>query len=291
MGLGCAQSRDGNVVVVYTSQDQIYATEILDRFTEETGIKVLALYDSESVKTTGLMNRLLAERSHPRCDVFWSNEELMVRRLAKKGILNEEGMASFGRRTRRMIINTNRLSESEVPARLAELVEDRWRGRVALAYPLYGTTVTHLVGLRSLWEKAEWEQWCRALLDNRALVVDGNSAVVRMVGRGEAWVGLTDSDDVAVGIANGLPIRALELTEEFPPIANSAATVAGCPHPETAARLIEFLQAPATVAALVERGALESAEMPEEPYLALEWEQILKDFEEAYEWLGQVFFR
>lgn len=63
-----------NEVVIYAAQDQIYAEPILHEFEKETGLKVKAVYDSEAVKTTGLANRLLAERSHPQCDVFWGNE-------------------------------------------------------------------------------------------------------------------------------------------------------------------------------------------------------------------------
>ncbi|MEO6036036.1 MAG: hypothetical protein ABIQ35_12340, partial [Verrucomicrobiota bacterium] len=45
-------------VVVYTSQDQTYAEPIFQNFTKQTGIKVLPVYDSEAVKTVGLVNRL-----------------------------------------------------------------------------------------------------------------------------------------------------------------------------------------------------------------------------------------
>src|SRR5688572_18702490 len=41
-------------VVVYTSQDQVYAEPILREFENETGITVKAVYDSEAVKTVGL---------------------------------------------------------------------------------------------------------------------------------------------------------------------------------------------------------------------------------------------
>ena len=34
---------------------------------------------------------------------------------------------------------------------------------------------------------------------NKPFLVDGNSVVVKLVGKGEAWVGLTDSDDIADG--------------------------------------------------------------------------------------------
>ena len=75
---GC-QRKEERTVVIYTSQDQVYAEPILQEFGRLTGVKVRAVYDSEAVKTVGLANRLLAERSHPQCDVFWNNEELRTR--------------------------------------------------------------------------------------------------------------------------------------------------------------------------------------------------------------------
>lgn len=286
----CSQP-DDNVVVVYTSQDQLYASQILDDFTRDTGIRVLPLFDSESVKTTGLINRLKAESKRPRCDVFWSNEELMVQRLCHVGVALESELRSFGYRTRRLVVNTNLVSDAELPKSLSELGETKWRGKVALAYPLYGTTITHLLALRAEWGAERWENWCRALLQNKAWVVDGNSAVVRLVGQGRAAVGLTDSDDVKVGQRNGLPIRMLEGMEGFPPIRNSAVLVKGAPHSENGRRFIQYLQEEETVARLKELGALEGGELKEQNHRALSWDQVMPVFEEAYQWLGEVFFR
>src|SRR5690242_7365186 len=73
-------------VVVYTSQDEVYADPIFKDFEKQTGIQVRPVYDSEAVKTVGLVNRLFAEQNHPQCDVFWNNEELRTRLLAAKGM-------------------------------------------------------------------------------------------------------------------------------------------------------------------------------------------------------------
>src|ERR1044072_6694890 len=100
-------------VVVYTSQDQVYAEPILREFEQRTGIKVRALYDSEAVKTVGLANRLLAEKDHPQCDIFRSNEELRTRQLAAQGVF--EKWAAVGFRSRRIAVNTNRLSLAAAP--------------------------------------------------------------------------------------------------------------------------------------------------------------------------------
>jgi iron(III) transport system substrate-binding protein len=76
-------------VVAYCAQDQVYAEPILRNFEKTTGIKVLALYDNEAVKTVGLANRLVAERGHPVCDIFWGNEEMRTRLLAAQNIFRE----------------------------------------------------------------------------------------------------------------------------------------------------------------------------------------------------------
>src|ERR1051325_6661046 len=99
---GCGRD-DKRVVTLYAAQDQEYVRPILQKFTLETGIRVRVVYDSEAVKTVGLANRLLAERSHPQCDVFWNNEELRPRQLAAQGVFREtNGWASFGARSRRL---------------------------------------------------------------------------------------------------------------------------------------------------------------------------------------------
>jgi len=61
-------------VVIYTSLDKVFSEPILKAFERQTGIKVLDVYDSEATKTTGLVNRLIAEKNNPRADVFWNSE-------------------------------------------------------------------------------------------------------------------------------------------------------------------------------------------------------------------------
>src|SRR2546427_1122222 len=106
-------------VVIYTSQDQVYAEPILQEFEQQTGIKVRAVYDSESVKTVGLVNRLIAEKDRPQCDLFWNNEELRTRQLAALDVF--EKWAAVGYRSRRIAVNTNKISLAAAPRSLTEL--------------------------------------------------------------------------------------------------------------------------------------------------------------------------
>jgi iron(III) transport system substrate-binding protein len=281
-------------VVAYCAQDQVYAEPLFQDFEKQTGIRVREVFDNEAVKTVGLANRVLAERHHPQADLFWGNEEMRTRQLATQGVFRQtNGWVAFGYRSRRIVINTNRLSIASAPHSLLELTNASWRGKVALAYPQFGTTATHFHALRQLWGDAVWQSWCRALAANKPFLVDGNSVVVKFVGQGEAWLGLTDSDDIADGQREGLPIAALPISDETLLIPNTVAITRGAPHPQAAERLFEFLQSREVVKRLVGTKALEGTAITgvAVPTLRVNWPALLLDLGPTTTILNQIFLK
>ncbi len=283
----------GSDVVIYAAQDQVYSEPILTDFEKQTGIRVRAIFDSEAVKTVGLANRLLAEQDHPRCDVFWGNEELRTRQLAARGVFRQtNGWAAFGFRSRRIAMAAG-ATNLPPPESLLELTNEIHRGRVALAYPLFGTTATHLLALRQHWGESNWIAWCRAFAANKPFIVDGNSMAAKFVARGEARLALTDSDDIAAENRDSPRLTALPLTAEALLIPNTVAVIRNCPHPDSAQRLFEFLHRPEVVARLVAAGALEGASASDvkSPTLKPDWDALLGDLETSTEQLKQIFRR
>lgn len=283
----------GDDVVIYAAQDQVYAEPILKDFEKQTGIRVRALYDSEAVKTVGLANRLLAEQGLPRCDVFWGNEELRTRQLAARRVFRQtNAWASLGFRSRRiaMAVGATNLSP---PRSLLDLTNENYRGRVAVAYPLFGTTATHLLALRQHWGESNWLAWCRSLAANKPFIVDGNSVAARFAARGEARFALTDSDDIAAENRDGVRLTALPLTAESLLIPNTVAVIRNCPHPDPAQLLFEYLQSPEVAARLVAAGALEgvSAADVKSPTLKPDWDALSRELDPASEQLKQIFRR
>ena len=125
-------------VVVYTSLDKVFSEPVLKAFEKETGIKVLAVYDSEATKTTGLVNRLIAEKDNPKADIFWNSETGRTIVLKKKGVLaqyvspsaadipgtfkDHEGYwAGFAARCRVLVYNKNMLKPEDLPKSIFEL--------------------------------------------------------------------------------------------------------------------------------------------------------------------------
>lgn len=281
-------------VVVYCAQDQVYAEPLFREFQRQTGITVKPLFDSEAMKTVGLANRLLAERQHPQADFYWGNEELRTRQLAAREVFHPtNAWTPLGYRSRRIVINTNLLAAADAPTSLLELTNARWRGKVSLAYPLFGTTATHFLALRQHWGETNWLAWSRALVANQPFLEEGNSGVVRRVGRGAALVGLTDSDDITAGQREGLPVAALPLTAEQLLIPNTLSITRGARHEPAAHRLGEWLRKPETLRRLVADGALEGADPREVviPTLQPEWEALLRDLERGTEQIKAIFLR
>jgi len=260
LALGCAKEGQKEVVV-YTSVDQVFSEPILKDFEKKTGIKVKAVYDVEATKTVGLVNRLMAEKENPKCDVFWNNEIVRTIVLKKKGVLTPYNSPSaedipsqfkdkdyywtgFAARARVLIYNTKMLKETDLPKSIFELTEPKWKGKVALAYPLFGTTATHIAALYAILGREKAEKYLKALNANKVVIVDGNSVARDMVVKGKLPLAFTDTDDANVAIQSGKPVKMI-----YPDsngigtllIPNTVALIKGCPHPDEGKKLIDYL--------------------------------------------------
>jgi iron(III) transport system substrate-binding protein len=145
-----------------------------------------------------------------------------------------------------------------------DLVDPRWKGRVAIARPLFGTTATHAAALFAQLGPERAKEFFRRLVANGAAVVSGNATVKDMVAAGEVAVGLTDTDDVNLAVLAGAPVRVI-FPDQQPGglgalmIPNSVAILKGAPHPADARLLVDHLLSREVEAALA---ASRSAQVP-----------------------------
>ncbi len=252
-------------VVVYTALDQEFSEPVFEEFTRQTGIEVLAKFDTESTKTVGLTQALLAERDRPRCDLFWNNEIVNTLRLDQAKLLASYDSAAaevypeqfrskrrtwhgFAARARVLIVNTELVPEDEEPRSIFDLADPLWQDRVGFAKPLAGTTASHAACLFVAWGEAEAQAFFRKLKAN-ARVMAGNKQVALAVARGELAFGLTDTDDAIIEIDKGLPVK-IVYPDQQPDglgtlfIPNTLALIEGSPNPQPARQLVEFLLSP-----------------------------------------------
>jgi iron(III) transport system substrate-binding protein len=261
--LGAAAcSRPG--VVIYCAADQDFAEPILNDVEASLGVKIEKVFDIEAAKTVGLVRTLIEEKSRPRCDVFWNNEIVHTLRLASQGILtpykspaadaipakfkDPAGMwTGMAARARVLIVNTTRVKAEDFPKSIRDLADPKWKGRVGVARPLAGTTLTHFECLMEAWGDADAQKFFDALLANGVNLAAGNGPVARLVAEGELDFGLTDSDDFEVQRQRGKPVAVVYPDAETTGtvvLPNTVALIAGGPNPENGKRLVDALLAP-----------------------------------------------
>ncbi len=248
-------------VVVFTALDQIFSEPVLKDFENQTNIKVKAVYDIEATKTTGLVNRLIAEKNNPQCDVFWNNEVIKSILLKNKGVLtpykspsaadipelfkDKEGYwTGFAARARVLVVNTNLTAPGQGLKSIFDLQTEAFKGKAAIANPLFGTTSTHVAALFSVWGEDKAKQFFRDLKANEIRILDGNSVVKDQTGSGAVTAGFTDTDDVNVGVQAKLPIQAVYPDKEGMGtllIPNTVGLVANSPNPAAGKKLIDYL--------------------------------------------------
>jgi iron(III) transport system substrate-binding protein len=251
-------------VTSYVSADRPFSEPVLREYERRSGVRVDVVYDTEETKSTGLANRLLAEQARPRADVFWSNEPVRTLVLKSKGVLapyrspSAEGIppalidpdgfwTGFSARIRVIAYNAKLVTPRDAPQSVFDLADPKWRGQVAMADPRFGSTSFHVAALYALAGEEKMDDFFRRLKANGVRIVDGNSVVRDMVARGEARVGLTDTDDVNVAIEDGQLIGMVLPDRNglgVPVMPNMTSLIANAPHPDEGKRLIDYLLSP-----------------------------------------------
>jgi iron(III) transport system substrate-binding protein len=250
-------------LVVYCAHDSLYAEAVIQRFRDETGLRVAVRYDTEATKSLGLVEQIERERDHRRCDVLWTNEPLGAMQLAAAGLLQpyrgdnhdripaefrdpHDRWCGFAARLRVWIVNGDRMHADDA-ALAAALRGDL--SRTAIAAPRFGTTRAHYTALWQREGAGALQAWHRDWRARGVVEVGGNAAVKNAVANGTCWFGLTDTDDFFAARDGGAPVAMLPFrfadgaTLCLP---NVVAILAGTDRLDTARRFTDFLLGEAT---------------------------------------------
>ena len=147
-------------------------------------------------------------------------------------------------------MNTNLVDEAERPKSLFDMASPKWKGRVAMAKPLFGTTATHAACLFEVMGADAAKRYYRDLKGNGVHIVPGNKQVARGVADGTYAFGITDSDDAVLEVLAGKPVIIICPDATGHPahprmgtvfIPNTLAIMKGCPNREGAKKLIDYL--------------------------------------------------
>lgn len=253
------------VVVVYVSEDQVFSEPILKDFERDTGITVKSVFDTEEAKSTGVMNRLIAEKDNPQADVYWANEPV------RAGVLKDRGVSApytspaangipdqfkdpdnhwtgFSARARVLLVNPQ---SGLKPAGVMAYTDPSARGRGAIANPLFGTTTAYIAALFTIWGDDRARAFMNDVKNNETKMTTSNGESADFVASGEAAFALVDSDDAVSRKKQGKALEIVYPDQDANGIGvlvlpNAAVLINGGPNTENGKKLIDYLVSEAT---------------------------------------------
>jgi iron(III) transport system substrate-binding protein len=264
---------------------------------------------------------LVREKKRPRCDVYWNNEILSTIRLQHQGLLEPYASPSaepfpasakaedhtwhaFANRARVLLINTKLVpKEKDRPRSLLDLTQPRWKGKIAMAKPQFGTSATQAACLFQVLGREKAKQFYLGLKENEVTIVPGNKQAAEGVSQGRFAVGITDTDDAIGEVNAGRPVVMVFPDRDKPKegpmgtlfIPNTVAVMRGCPNPEGARQLVDYLLSAEVETKLAESESHQiplnpgvHAELPPEFATPKTAKPMAVDFEKAAELWDEV---
>ena len=263
--LTSCRATSSKTVVVYVSEDQVFSEPILQDFERDTGIAMKSVFDTEESKSTGVMNRLIAEKDNPQADVYWANEPVRADALKQRGVStpyvspSAEGIADqfkdpdhywtgFSARARLLLVNTKSTIK---PATVMGYTDPSAKGRAAIANPLFGTTTAYVAALFTIWGDERARNFMNEMKNDGVKITTSNGESADFVANGQVDFALVDSDDAVNRKKQGKSVEMIYPDQDPNGLGvlilpNAVALIKGGPHAENGRQLIDYLLSKST---------------------------------------------
>ncbi len=240
-------------LVVYTSNDSNLNRFVFDAFTKETKIEVEPVEAGSGV----VFRRVASEREHPLGDIVWGVSRTLLRSnkplLAPYASKNKDAVpaqfrdpddAWIGTNVHLLVIlqNTKIVPADAGPKSWADLLDPKWRGKVAFTDPANsGSAYSNLTMLNELWGRGDagWEKVSQLLANTK--VLNRSSLVFQGVGNGEFGLGISLEYAGYQWSTNGAPVKVIYPADGTIPQMEGVAIIKGGPNPEAARQFVDYV--------------------------------------------------
>jgi iron(III) transport system substrate-binding protein len=247
------RARQEGSVALYSISPTPVVQAIADRFTKKYGIKV----DIFRAGGAQIEQKLYLEMRSGRvaADVIELGDATAVDQIAARGGIadytptNAAGLApaligahgdwvTIAQHVYPIIYNNQKLTPAEAPQTYAALADPKWKDKLVVASPNYGSTQTILVeGL------VELEGWgfVQKLKANNVMVARGFPDLENAIATGERLAGIDISIRLVQALQQGAPLGAVFPADGTIAVQDVVAVLKAAPHPNAARLLEEFL--------------------------------------------------
>ncbi|ABQ90673.1 extracellular solute-binding protein [Roseiflexus sp. RS-1] len=251
-------------VVVYTTRAEALFKPVIEAFNAAyPDIKVTVLNGSNSE----LAARILEERANPKADVLINSDILTMENLAAEGVFapnnspavmavpadyraDDGSWVALTLRARVIMYNTDLVSPEELPKKMVDLADPKWKDVIGSANSTNGAMMAQLVIMRNQLGEPATEAFIQGLLENNAQFFGGHTDVRKAVGAGELKLGLVNHYYYHLSKAEGAPVGVIYPDQEDGGLglmvnSTNAGIIKGGPNPEMARIFVDFMLSPA----------------------------------------------
>lgn len=262
---------DNGEIVLYSNRNERFVQAMLDKFTEDTGIKVIALHGANPLQ-------IQEESNNVRADIFISNDLGALGYLDGKGLLKASNPAgietipidfradnnsyfAISARARGFIYNKDLITEDQMPKSIEDLTDPKWKSfNNGFAITRGGNSgmIGHVSALRYQWGDERTSDWIAAVKDNASGIYEGHGNIRKAVGAGEHVFGLVNNyyfhQQLIEPTDNNVGFIYIDQDEDQMGVVANAAGVGlvnGGPNEENALIFLEWLLLPENQVAFV----------------------------------------
>ena len=251
-------------VVVYTTRAEALFKPVIEAFNAAyPDIKVTVLNGSNSE----LAARILEERANPKADVLINSDILTMENLAAEGVFapndsaavmavpadyraDDGSWVALTLRARVIMYNTDLVSPEELPKKMVDLADPKWKDALGSANSTNGAMMAQLVIMRNQLGEPATEAFIQGLLENNTQFFGGHTDVRKAVGAGELKLGLVNHYYYHLSKAEGAPVGVIYPDQEDGGLglmvnSTNAGIIKGGPNPEMARIFVDFMLSPA----------------------------------------------
>lgn len=250
------EEKTSTKVTVYSPHQGEIINPIIKEFQDRTDITVELVTGG----TGELLNRVQAESENPLGDVFWGGGAESLAAFTKNfdpyKVANDSEIADIYKSTDGswtgfsalpMVIMYNKdlISENDVPKTWEDLLDPKWKGKIAFADPgKSGSSYTQLVTMLTANKDDGEEGWSFVKnfvgnLDGK--ILGGSSMVFKGVADGEFPVGVTLEEAAYRYISGGANVGVSYPEEGTSAVPDGMALIKGANNKENAQKFLDFL--------------------------------------------------
>lgn len=192
-----------NELTVYSGRGESLVAPLIAQFEAETGIKANVRYAG----TAELAALLQEEGAKSPADVFWAQDGGALGAIAplfsdlpaevNAGVseafrnVNDKWAPTSGR-SRVLVYSKERVQETDMPASIADLVDEKYKGRVAWA-PTNGSFQAFVTAFRVAHGEDAARDWLKGMIANDTKAYRNNGSQIEAIANGEVDFGLVNN--------------------------------------------------------------------------------------------------